>query len=168
MISKFPLKKIVVNTGLGRMSQLGDFEKGIYPEVQSALAQITGQKPEDRPAKKSIAGFKLREGNIIGMRVTLRRARMMQFLNKVANVVIPRIRDFHGIKLSNIDGHGNLSFGIKEHIVFPEIVLEESNVNFGIQVTLVPHKKMERDEAEEFYRGLGVPLERKEVETNVK
>lgn len=160
MTSKYPLRKVVVGTGLGKMSQLGDFEKTLYPAVAEALAQITGQKMQGRPAKKSVAGFKLREGTIIGLRATLRRARAAQFLNKLVNVVIPRIRDFHGIKLSSIDDHGNLNFGIKEHTVFPEIFLEDSKVDFGLQITLVPYEAMEKEEAIKFYRGLGIPLEK--------
>lgn len=160
MIAKYPFKKVVISTGIGKMSQLNDFEKGIYPEVSAALAQIAGQKAQDRPAKKSVAGFKLREGTIIGLRTTLRRARAKQFFDKLINIVIPRIRDFHGIKLSSIDQHGNLNFGIKEHTVFPEIILEESKVSFGLQVTLVPQQEMTKEEAIKFYRELGVPLEK--------
>lgn len=164
MIFKYPLEKIVVGTGIGKLSQLGDFEKNIYPELSKALAQITGQKSQDRPAKKSVAGFKLREGTIIGLRTTLRRARANQFLSKLINIVIPRIRDFHGIKLSSIDEHGNLNFGIKEHTVFPEIVLEDSKVDFGLQITLVPHHPMEKEEAVKFYLDLGIPLEKETAE----
>ncbi|MDP3880652.1 MAG: 50S ribosomal protein L5 [bacterium] len=164
MVSKYPFKKVVVSTGLGKMSQLGDFDKTLYPAVAKALAQITGQKVQDRPAKKSVAGFKLREGTIIGLRATLRRARAHQFLNKLINIVIPRIRDFHGIKLNNIDENGNLNFGIKEHTVFPEIVLEDSKVDFGLQVTLVPQEPMEKEDAIKFYRDLGIPLEKETAE----
>lgn len=164
MHSSYPLEKIVINTGLGRMSQLAEFEKTLKPELSSALAQITGQRPQERPAKKSIAGFKLREGSIIGLKTTLRRKRMMEFLNKLVNIVIPRIRDFHGIKIKNIDQHGNLSFAIREYTVFPEIVLEDSKFNFGIQITLVPKESLSKEEAVKFYRSLGVPLE-KEVKT---
>lgn len=164
MISKYPLKKIVVNTGLGRMSALSEFEKTLKPAVAADLAKITGQKPQERPSKKSIAGFKLRQGIVIGMRTTLRHKRMMDFLSRVTNIVIPRIRDFQGIKVNNIDSDGNLSFGIKEHTVFPEIVLEDTKVTFGLQITLVPQKSMSKEEAIKFYRELGVPLER-EVST---
>ncbi|MDP2629508.1 MAG: 50S ribosomal protein L5 [Candidatus Harrisonbacteria bacterium] len=160
MIFKYPLQKIVVSTGLGRLSQNAEFEKKQLPEVSAALAQITGQKAQPRPAKKSIAGFKLREGIIIGLKTTLRRERMMQFLNKTVHAVLPRIRDFHGITLTSIDERGNLTFGIKEHIVFPEIVLEDVNTIFGIEITLVPRKPLSKEEAVSLYRQLGIPLEK--------
>lgn len=158
--TKYPLEKIVVNSSFGRQAQAAEFGQKGLPEIRASLATITGQKPEDRPSKKSISGFKLREGTVIGLRVTLRRNRMMQFLNKVTNIVIPRIRDFKGIALSSVDAGGNLTFGIKEHIVFPEIVAENVHVEFGLQMTLVPRVRMTREKAIEFYRGLGIPLEK--------
>lgn len=160
--TKYPLEKIVVNCSFGRQAQTAEFNQKGLPEIRASLAAITGQKPEDRPAKKSISGFKLREGTVIGMRTTLRRARMMQFLSKVTNIVVPRIRDFKGIALRSIDEGSNLTFGVKEHIVFPEIISENVRVDFGIEMTLVPKQRMTRVEAIEFYRGLGIPLEKTE------
>ncbi len=160
MITKYPLEKIVVNTSFGKLTTLADFSEKGLPEIQQAMAAITGQKPQDRPAKKSISGFKLREGTIIGLKVTLRGKKMMQFLEKVNAIVMPRVRDFRGISSKGIDGHGNLTFGIKEHTVFPEIILENTRVAFGVEITLVPRVAMKREAALAFYRGLGIPLEK--------
>ncbi len=160
MVTKYPLLKIVVNTSFGKLTTLADFTDKGLPEIQQSLAAITGQKPQERPAKKSISGFKLREGTIVGLKVTLRGKKMMQFLDKVNAIVMPRVRDFRGISSKGIDEHGNLTFGIKEHTVFPEIVLENARVSYGLEMTLVPRNQMKRDEALSFYRGLGLPLEK--------
>lgn len=164
MVTKYPLEKIVVNTSFGKLTTLADFSDKGLPEIQQALAAITGQKPQDRPAKKSISGFKLRQGTIIGLKVTLRGKKMMQFLEKVNAIVMPRVRDFRGISTRGIDAHGNLTFGIKEHTVFPEIVLENARVTFGVEITLVPRSPiLSQASALEFYRGLGLPLEKNVV-----
>lgn len=160
MVTKYPLEKIVVNTSFGKLTTLADFSDKGLPEIQQSIAAITGQKAQERPAKKSISGFKLREGTIVGLKVTLRGKKMMQFLDKVNAIVMPRVRDFRGISSKGIDQAGNLTFGIKEHTVFPEIILENSRVAFGVEITLVPRKTMKRDEALAFYRGLGIPLEK--------
>lgn len=161
MITKYPLEKIVVNSSFGKLTSLADFKDKGFPEIQQSLAAITGQKPQERPAKKSISGFKLREGTIVGLKTTLRGKKMMQFLEKVNAIVMPRVRDFRGINSKGIDADGNLTFGIKEHTVFPEIILENSRVAFGIEITLVPRIAMKkREEALTFYRGLGLPLEK--------
>ena len=158
------LEKIVVNTSFGKQFIANpEFEKKFLPEIKNELAQILGQVPQPRPARKSIAGFKIREGMIIGLRGTLRGKRMEDFLNRVVNIVLPRIRDFAGIKLTSIDGAGNLTFGIKEQTVFPEIILEESRVSFGVEITLVVKNAMSKEEAIEFYRKLGLPLKREKV-----
>lgn len=154
---KQSLEKIVVNCGVGRLSQQAQFDEKVLPELAKEISLITGQKPETRSARESIAGFKLRKNQIIGLRVTLRHDRMADFLERVTNAVLPRIRDFQGIDPQKIDKAGNLNFGIKEQNVFPEIVPEESRVNFGIQITLVPKEK-DRAKAEALYRQMGVPL----------
>lgn len=160
MITKYPLEKIVVNTSFGKLTTLADFSDKGLPEIQQAIAAITGQKPQDRPAKKSISGFKLREGTVIGLKVTLRGRKMMQFLEKVNTIVLPRVRDFRGIGMKGIDADGNLTFGIKEHTVFPEIVLENARVAFGVEITLVPHASLGREKAIAFYQKLGIPFEK--------
>lgn len=154
-------EKIVVNTSFGKLAtNSSDFNEKTLPEIKEAVAAITGQAPQERKARISIAGFKIREGMIIALKVTLRRKKMQQFLDRVIHIAMPRIRDFRGIPKSCIDEHGNLTFGIKEHIVFPEIVLEKAKTNFGIEATLVPRKRMKRAEALEFYKKIGIPFEK--------
>jgi len=157
------LEKIVVNTSFGRMStSQPEFVKKILPAIKQELSALTGQASQSRAARLSIAGFKLREGMIVGLKTTLRGQRMRDFLSRTVNVALPRIRDFHGLSLRNVDQSGNLTFGIKEHTVFPEISLEDSQVNFGLQVTFVLEQPAPREEAIAFYRSLGVPLRKEE------
>jgi len=153
------LEKIVVNIGVGRLRQAQNFSDKILPEIEKELAEITGQKPSPRGAKKSIAGFKLRAGDIVGLKVTLRGKRMKDFLDKVIGIALPRVRDFRGIDLKKVDKSGNLSIGFREHSVFPEINLETSRVNFGIEITLVPNT-VKKEEAVELYRKLGIPFKK--------
>src|SRR3989344_2633914 len=156
---KSKLEKIVVNSGVGRMSALPNFEEKILPDLVKEISTITGQKPSSRGAKKSIAGFKLRQGNIVGLMVTLRGKRMMAFLDRLNSIVLPRLRDFRGLNLKGIDQNGNLSIGLKEQLVFPEITPEHSKVNFGMQITVVTKDKS-REKAIELYRELGIPLQK--------
>jgi len=153
------LDKIVVNSGIGRLSQQPNFEDKILPEVMKEFALITGQKPAPRRARLSIAGFKLRSGTTIGLKATLRGRRMSQFLERLTKVALPRVRDFRGVDLKNIDRNGNLTIGIKEHIVFPEISPETSRYDFGLEVTVVPRFR-NREKAIGLYRDLGVPLKK--------
>lgn len=157
MIKK--LDKIVINSGVGRFSSQPNFEEKVLPELMKELATITGQKPSSRRAKQSIAGFKIRQGNIVGLKVTLRGKRMMEFLNKLNSIVLPRLRDFHGLDLKTVDAGGNLSIGLRDQFVFPEILPENSKVNFGLQITVVPRIKR-REEVIELYRELGIPLKK--------
>jgi large subunit ribosomal protein L5 len=158
-MQKNSLEKIVVSVGLGRARTSPQFEDKILPEISKDLELITGQKPALRRAKKSIAGFKVREGDIVGLTVTLRGGRMKDFLAKLAGAVLPRIRDFRGLDLKNIDSSGNLTIGLKEHVIFPEINQDVSHVAFGLEVTLVSSSKS-REENEEFYRSLGIPFKK--------
>lgn len=153
------IEKIVVNAGIGRLSQQGQFEEKILPEVNREFSIITGQKAATRLAKKSIAGFKIREGQIIGLKATLRQKRMEDFFARLVNLTLPRVKDFRGLDLTNIDESGNLNIGFKEQNVFPEIDMEKSKVNFGLQVTIVPRKK-NREAAIALYRRLGLPLKK--------
>ena len=139
-LSQF-LDKIVVNVGVGRMSGQPNFEEKGLKHVIDDIAQITGQKPQVRPAKKSIAGFKIREGQIVGVRVTLRRKKMVDFFERLINIVLPRVRDFHGIASSSVDKGGVLSIGMKEHMVFPEINPDQTPVSFSLEATIVPKSK---------------------------
>ncbi|TSA44111.1 50S ribosomal protein L5 [bacterium] len=153
------IEKIVVNAGIGRLSQQGQFEEKILPEVNREFSIITGQKAATRPAKKSIAGFKIREGQVIGLKATLRAKRMEDFFARLVTLTLPRVKDFRGLELSNIDESGNLNIGFKEQSVFPEIDMEKSKASFGLQVTIVPRRK-NREHAIALYRRLGLPLKK--------
>jgi len=109
------------------------------------------------PARKSISTFKLREGNIIGVKVTLRGKKMYDFIEKLVNITLPRSRDFQGIPQKSVDGKGHLTIGVKEHIVFPEVKPESSKIIFGLEITVVVDAK-NREEAIELYKLLGFPL----------
>ena len=150
------IEKIVLNVGVGRLTQNSNFEK-ILPEIVKDVAMITGQRPVPTIAKKSIAGFKLRQGQTVGLKVTLRRKIMEDFLQRLIHVVLPHIRDFRGINSKSVDARGNLTIGIKEQFAFPEINPESSNVDFGFEVTIVPREK-KREKAIEKYRKIGIPL----------
>lgn len=153
------LEKIVINAGIGRLSQQPSFEQKILPQLMGDLAAISGQKPEIRKAKKSIAGFKIREGQIIGLRVTLRRAKMVDFLERLITIVLPRVRDFRGLDQAFIDAGGTFNVGFREQLVFPEINPETSQVLFSFGVNLVPREK-NRAAAVEAYRRFGIPFSR--------
>lgn len=154
------IEKIVVNNGIGRLSQQPSFEDKILPEIMKEIALITGQKPIVSKAKKSIAGFKIREGQIVGLKTTLRGGRMFDFLDKLIRIVLPRLRDFRGIDLKNIDANGNLNIGLKEQAVFPEINPETIKFDFGLEISVAVAGVKTREEAIELYRLLGVPLKK--------
>ncbi|HEY4523656.1 MAG TPA: 50S ribosomal protein L5 [Candidatus Paceibacterota bacterium] len=154
------IDKIVVNTGIGRLSQQAGFSDKILPELVKEFAMIVGQKPQSREAKKSISGFKSREGQIIGLRATLHGKRASDFLTRIVHVTLPRVRDFRGVDLKNVDQNGNLNLGLREHVVFSEIQPELSKVSFGLQVTVVPRGVKNRESAIVFYRELGVPFKK--------
>ncbi len=149
------IERVVVNVGLGRMADQASFKDKLLPAILDELALICGQKPATRPARKSIAGFKVREGDVIGVKATLRGSRMYDFVQKVITIVFPRVRDFKGIDLKNIDESGNLNLGFREHVVFPEINPETSKVQFGLQVTLVAKNVKNKEEALALYKALG-------------
>ncbi|MBI4084952.1 MAG: 50S ribosomal protein L5 [Candidatus Liptonbacteria bacterium] len=157
-ISKF-LEKIVVNAGVGKLSQQPNFEQKILEQVLRDLSTIAGQKPEERKAKKSISGFKIREGQIVGVKITLRRKKMVDFFERLITIVLPRVRDFRGIDTDSIDSVGTLNIGFSEQMVFPEINPEESPVIFSLGINVVPRNK-KREEAVAEYRRLGVPLKK--------
>lgn len=151
--------KVVINIGAGRQSQQPSFEEKILPEIMRELAEITGQKPSLTKAKKSIAGFKIRAGQTIGLKITLRRKRMYDFLERVIRVALPRLRDFRGIDLRNVDKSGNLNIGLRDHLIFPEINPEISKVDFGMEISIVSTAK-NREEAIALYRQMGLPLKK--------
>jgi len=151
--------KVVVSTGTGKIQ-----DKQKIALIQDRLARITGQKPAPRGAKQSIATFKLREGDIIGYQVTLRGERMFDFLDRLIHIAIPSTRDFRGLKISAIDEMGNYTIGIPEHTIFPETADEDIKDVFGFAITIVMSTKS-KDEAEALLRHIGLPLQKKETET---
>ena len=155
------IEKIVVNVGVGKMGQQTGFQDKILPEVIKSVANITGQKPQTTAAKKSISGFKLRQGQVVGIKATLRGKRMYDFLKKLITIVFPRVKDFRGVSLENIDKQGNLSVGFKENVVFPEINAETSKADFGVEVTMVSKVKNQK-EAVELYKLMGFPFKSEE------
>jgi len=148
------LKKVVLSVGTGSL-----VDKNKVEVIQDRLARITGQKTAPRAAKKSIAGFKMREGDVVGYQITLRGARMDSFLNKLIHVAYPRTKDFRGLDTKVIDQMGNMTLGIKEHTVFPETSDEDMRDVFGFAVTVVTTAK-NREEAEAFFRHLGFPFKK--------
>lgn len=149
------LTKIVISTGVGKAK-----DKNRNKMIEERLARITGQKPAVRAARQSIAGFKLREGDIVGYQVTLRGNRMYEFLDKLIHIALPRTRDFRGLNASSIDDMGNYTLGIKENTIFPETSEEDLKDVFGMSITLVTTAKT-KPEAEVFIRHLGMPLKAK-------
>ena len=147
------LQKIVVNMGVG---EAGREPKKIDGAVAD-LTAITGQKPIVTKARQSIANFKLREGMIIGCKVTLRGDRMYEFLDRLVNVALPRVRDFHGVPDTSFDGRGNYSLGLKEQIVFPEIDYDAVDQVRGLNVVIVTTARTD-DEGRALLRGFNVPL----------
>lgn len=147
------IAKVVVSTGVGSLK-----DKKKLEVIVDRLMKITGQAPAQRGAKKSIANFKVREGDISGYQITLRGARMQAFLDKLIHIVLPRVKDFRGLKATAIDEMGNLSIGIKEHTVFPETSDEDAKDVFGLSVVIVTTAKNKK-EAEAYFRHIGVPLQ---------
>lgn len=150
------VSKVVVSVGTGRVQ-----DKQREALIRDRLALITGQKASPRPAKQSIASFKLREGEIIGYQVTLRGARMNHFIDKLINIAIPQTRDFRGLKTTAIDEMGNITIGIKENTIFPECADEEIKDVFSFAITIVTTAK-NKAEAEAYLRHLGLPLQKAE------
>jgi large subunit ribosomal protein L5 len=147
------LKKIILNMGLGEAIQ----NIKVLDAAAEELKMIAGQKPVITRAKKSIAAFKLRAGMPIGCMVTLRRRRMYDFLQKLINIALPRVRDFRGISGKAMDGFGNYSLGIKEHIIFPEIEYDKIDQIKGLNITIVTSAKNDR-EGKELLRLMGMPF----------
>ena len=147
------IEKVVINIGVGDATK----NAKLLEESVAELTAITGQKPVVTKAKKSIASFKLREGNPIGCKVTLRGNRMYQFLDKLMTISMPRIRDFHGVSRNSFDGRGNYTLGIKEQIIFPEINYDQVNVIRGMDIVIVTTANTDK-EALSLLEGLGMPF----------
>jgi large subunit ribosomal protein L5 len=150
------LEKIVVSVGIGKNKD----DKRFYEVVSNTLTKITGQHPVDRMAKKSIAGFKIRAGmNRVGINVTLRGARMYEFLDRLVNVSLPRVRDFHGVGAKGFDKGGNYNLGIVEQSIFPELTFEETQVLHGLQVTFAIRNE-DAAHSRALLEKFGVPFEK--------
>jgi large subunit ribosomal protein L5 len=137
------IEKVVINTGFGRIisSKTKDEQKKFNEYIVNNISSVCGQRPVFTKARKSISSFKLREGFVIGSKVTLRGKKMYDFLDKLVNIVLPRSRDFLGLSLKSVDNSGNLNVGIKEHIAFPEISPEKSPIIIGMEITVVTNSK---------------------------
>jgi len=154
------IEKVVINTGFGRLitgAKSSEEQKKMSESILNDLALICGQRPVLTKAKKSISGFKLREGTSIGAMVILRGQRMYDFLERVVNIALPRVRDFRGIDLKSFDKKGNLTIAIREHTAFPEVFAEKVKMVFGFEITVVTNAKS-RDEGIELLRLLGFPI----------
>lgn len=145
--------RVVVTSGVGKQRE----NKAWLEAVQGDMARITGQAPHERRARKAVAGFNVRQGNVVGYRVTLRDRRMEDFIRRFVHVTLPRVRDFRGLPLSSLDGQGNLSVGLREQLAFPEIRPEKTDAVFGVEVTFVTTAADDR-EGEALFRALGFPL----------
>lgn len=149
------MQKVVVNVGLGKAIE----NKKLLDQAVSDIAAITGQKPVLKSAKKSIAAFKVREGTPVGLMVTLRGERMYEFVDRLVNVAIPRIRDFRGLPETSFDKQGNYSIGVREQIVFPEINTDSVSEIFGLEITIVIKAK-NPEEAKRLLILLGFPIKK--------
>ena len=149
------LSKVVINVGCGRHAK----NKEHLAAITDGLVKMSGQKPVFTLAKKSISAFKIREGMTVGAKVTMRGARMYDFVEKLVAITFPRVRDFRGLNVSSIDKAGNLNIGFKEHTSFPEIGLEDSDNMFSLEVTLVTNTK-NREQGLELFKLLGFPFKK--------
>jgi large subunit ribosomal protein L5 len=147
------LQKIVVNMGVGKALQ----DKNRMEQAAEQLTQIAGQRAQITKARVAVSGFRLREGNEIGCRVTLRGKRMYEFLDRLISIALPRIRDFRGVNPKSFDGHGNYSMGLAEQVVFPEIDPDKVTFTQGMDITFVTSTDSD-DEARELLRGFGMPF----------
>ncbi|MDQ3841076.1 MAG: 50S ribosomal protein L5 [Actinomycetota bacterium] len=147
------LEKIVVNMGVGEAAQ----NQRALDGAMDDLAKITGQKPQLRRARKSVAGFKIREGMPVGARVTLRGERMWEFLDRLISIALPRVRDFRGISPRSFDGRGNFALGLREQLIFPEISYDAVDATRGLDVAVVTTAETD-EEARELLRLLGMPF----------
>lgn len=149
------LEKIVLNIGLGRAKD----DKKIMAVATNTLRKITGQQPVETTAKLSIAGFKLREGNKIGLKVTLRGDQMYEFMDRLINIVLPRLRDFHGVSVKSFDKSGNFALGLVDQSVFPELTFEETTTTHGLQAVFVINSQ-EPSHARLLLEKFGMPFEK--------
>ncbi|MBL7072086.1 MAG: 50S ribosomal protein L5 [Candidatus Omnitrophica bacterium] len=147
------IKAIVVNMGLGE----GASDDKIMDEAVREMGVIVGQKPVVTKARKAIANFKIRKGSAVGIKATLRKNMMYEFLDRLISVAIPRIKDFRGLSPNSFDGRGNYTFGVTEHAIFPELEVDKINLTKGMDVTIVTTAKTD-EEARELLRLFGMPF----------
>ncbi len=150
------LKKIVVNIGMGNLAH----QKDLVDPIRDELAVLTGQRPALARAKKSISNFKIRAGVPVGYKVTLRKTRMYEFLDRLVNFVMPRIRDFRGVSTTAFDQDGNYTLGIKEQTIFPELELDKIPVTHGMDICFVTTAKT-KEECRSLLEGFGMPFAKK-------
>ncbi len=151
------ITKITVNTGMGRVAAAKDTKT--IEKMERDIGLLTGQKPVYRKAKEPISSFKIRQGMAIGLSVTLRGKRMGDFFDRLVSIALPTSKDFRGVELKNIDNHGNLNLGVKEHNIFPEVTYETLKDIFGLQVTITTNAK-NRERGIALLRYLGFPLKK--------
>jgi len=151
------IKKAIINAGIGSFAK----DEQTQQLVAKDLTLIAGQKPVPTQAKKAISAFKTRKGMVVGLKVTLRGKRMFDFLSRLINVALPRTRDFRGLPQKSVDKSGNLTIGIREHIIFPEVSSEDIKKIFSLEVTVVSSAKT-REEALELFKLMGFPLKKEE------
>ena len=149
------IEKVVLNVGLGEAVS----NAKLIEVVCNEIGAITGQKPVVTKARKSIASFKLRQGMPIGVTVTLRRDRMYEFLDRLMNIALPRVRDFRGVSSKAFDGKGNYTLGIKEHIIFPEIAIDKIEKVYGMNICVVTSARTD-DESRSLLKYLGMPFKK--------
>lgn len=149
------LEKIILSVGMGKLKE----DKKMFEVAENTLLKITGQKPIITYAKQSIASFKLREGQKIGMKVTLRDQQMYEFLDRLINIVLPRLRDFHGVSSKAFDGQGNYNIGINDQSIFPELSFEETSSPHGMQITIVTDST-DIEHCRALLTKLGMPFEK--------
>ena len=150
------IEKVVVNVGVGEAVQ----DPKIIEVIAADLATITGQKPQVRRARKSVAAFHLRKGMPIGLKVTLRGRKAHDFLDRLINFALPRVRDFRGLPLDKFDGRGNYNFGVDEHTIFPEIEIDKVKKVFGMDIAIVTTAETD-EEAYHLLKEFGFPFERR-------
>ncbi len=149
------IEKVVINMGLGKARE----DAKIVEEATQVIASITGQKPVVTKSSKSISNFSIRKGMPVGCKVTLRKNRMYEFLDRLINVAMARVRDFQGVSPDSFDGRGNYTLGIKEQLIFPEIDFDKVNTTLGMNVTIATNAKND-EEAKELIRLIGMPFKK--------
>ncbi|OGD63834.1 50S ribosomal protein L5 [Candidatus Beckwithbacteria bacterium RBG_13_42_9] len=149
------VEKVIVNVGIGDLAR----DKKTREKSEKTIMLITGQKPQLRLAKKAIADFKIRRGDVIGLKVTLRSKRAFEFLDKLFSIVLPRVRDFQGVSSKGFDGSGNYTLGLTEQVIFPEVDYDTIDRVRGLEITIVTNTKDDK-EARTLLKALGMPFEK--------